>query len=730
MAAISAVRLDGVGIITLRNAPVNSLSKDLLSAFEHELQKLVQDVKVKAILVTGAGKFFSGSAEISELTLLAAQCPSHAGPSPTEALRKVIDLLDSCPKTTVAAINGQALGGGLEVAMGCHYRVAAPQASLALPEVKLGLLPGGQGTQRLPLLAPLATVMQMLLQGKPLTAEQAHKNGIVDKVAEDVVGEAAALALARPPSPVSKRPVPHASRFYVASGALEQGLLAATRMAPGAVAPFSIISCLKAAYSKLSFEEGLRVEDEEFGKLLHSVQSAALRHLFFAERLTQKVPGLDGSQAQPLRRIGIVGAGLMGGGISMCFAEKGIPVVLKDAKQEWLDAGMKRVCALWESQMKRGRISHDKFRRLVGLVTPTLSYSDFSDVDIVIEAVPEIMDLKKQIFRDVEQVIPPHALICTNTSGLSIDEMASVLTNPGRVMGTHFFSPANVMQLLENARASHSSDRTVATGMAMGKLLGKKTVLVGNCDGFVGNRMLAPYSAEARMLWEEGADVDQIDAAAQDFGMAMGPMALGDLVGQEIFWKQRKAGGDMRKHTKNYMGPYEVTDWICEQGHYGQKTPDPKIKATGRGIFIHHGRKKEVDPEVDAKMQEVRKMKGVVPRPISNEEVIDRLFFPLINEGFKILEEGYAARASDIDIEYIFGYGFPPIKGGPMFYAENYVGLPKLLELLKVYAAQARNRFTQNPHYLPVDYFEPSPLLVECVAQHGTKVPPGQSLID
>ncbi|CAE8641323.1 unnamed protein product [Polarella glacialis] len=325
----------------------------------------------------------------------------------------------------------------------------------------------------------------------------------------------------------------------------------------------------------------------------------------------------------------------MGGGIGMCFAEKGIPVVLKDAKQEWLDDGMKRVCALWASQMKRGRISHDKFRRLVGLVKPTLSYSDFSDVDVVIEAVPEIMDLKKQIFRDMEQVIPPHALICTNTSGLSIDEMASVLTNPSRVMGNHFFSPANVMQLLENIRASQSSDRTLATGMAMGKLLGKKTVLVGNCDGFVGNRMLAPYSAEARMLWEEGADVDQIDAAAQAFGMAMGPMALGDLVGQEIFWKQRKAKGDMRKQTKTYMGPYEVTDWICEQGRYGQKTPDPKIKATGRGIFIHRGRKKEVDPEVDAKMEEVRKMKGVVPRPINDEEVIDRLFFPLINEGLR-----------------------------------------------------------------------------------------------
>jgi len=495
------------------------------------------------------------------------------------------------------------------------------------------------------------------------------------------------------------------------------------------VAPAAIISCLRAACSKMSFEEGLRVEAKEFTKLVFGVQSAALRHLFFAERLCQKVPGVKASPL-PLKKIGILGAGLMGGGIAMCFAQKGIPVVLKDAKQEWLDDGMKKVLALWEGQVKRGRISADKYKQLMGLITPTLKYEDFADVDMAIEAVPEIMDLKKQVFLDMEKHMRPDALICTNTSGLNIDDIASVLKDPSRVMGCHFFSPANVMQLLENIRTKEASERTLATGMAMGKLIGKKAVMVGNCDGFVGNRMIAPYAAEAKMLFEEGADVTLIEKAATEFGMAMGPMSLGDLVGQELFWKQRKAAGDMKRQTKTYYGPYELTDWLCEQGRFGQKTPDARIKASGRGVFIHRGRAKEVDPEVVAKMEEIRKMKGVTPRSIGKEEILERLFFPLINEGFKILEEGYVARPSDIDIVYIFGYGFPPAKGGPMFFAENYVGLAKVLERLKIYAADAKQRYTTNPVYLPVDYFEPSKLLEECVAKQGMKVPPGSSLVE
>jgi len=323
-------------------------------------------------------------------------------------------------------------------------------------------------------------------------------------------------------------------------------------------------------------------------------------------------------------------------------------------------------------------------------------------------------------------------LICSNTSGLNIDDMALVLEDPSRVMGTHFFSPANVMQLLENVRTTSASPRTLATGMAIGKLINKKTVMAGNCDGFIGNRMLAPYSSEARQLIEDGATIEQVDRVATAFGMAMGPVALSDLVGIEIFWKQRKELGDMKMQTKTSMGPYELVDWACELGRYGQKTPDKSIGADGRGFYIHKGRNKEVDPEVVAKIDEIRKAKGVVARKISDQEVVERLFFPLINEGFKILEEGYASRPSDIDIVYLYGYGFPPSKGGPMFYAEKLVKLPFLLERLEFYDTQTQSRINNNPQvHLPADHFKPSQFLVECVrSAKDIKLRPGQTLID
>jgi len=734
MSTSITVRPDGVGVITLDNAPVNSLSQALVSSFKQEFPKLVNDSNVKAIVVTGKGPLFCGGAEISEFGVVAAAGKdAFKDTSPVQSLSDMIDMIDASPKTTVAALNGQALGGGAEVGLACHYRFASPKAAVAFPEVNLGLLPGGQGTQRLPRVAPLPTAMTMILQGKALPAKEAMKNGIIDAIAkgDSVVDEAAAFALSKPPHPISKRPVPHANRFMAAGGALEQGLLMAWNMAPGMIAPEAIINCLKAACSKMSFKEGLKVEASEFTRLVFSVQSAALRHLFFAERAAGKVPGVNAKPA-PLKKIGILGAGLMGGGIAMCFAQKGVPVVLKDAKQEWLDSGMKKITGLWGAQAKKGRMTKEKYEQLVSLIKPTLNYEDFADVDMVIEAVPEIMDLKKQVFLDMEKHMRPDALICTNTSGLNIDDIACILKDPSRVMGCHFFSPANVMQLLENIRTAKSSEKCLATGMAMGKLISKKTVMVGNCDGFVGNRMIAPYGAEAKMLWEEGATLQQVDAAATKFGMAMGPMSLGDLVGQELFWKQRKAAGDMTKQTKTYYGPYEITDWLCDQGRFGQKTPDPKIKADGRGLFIHKGRSKEVDPEVVAKMEEVRNMKGVTPRTITDEEIVERLFFSLINEGFKILEEGFVAKSSDVDIVYIFGYGFPPAKGGPMFFAENYVGFAKILERLKVYDAQAKERFTKNNRYLPVDYFEPSKLLEACAAKQAAKAkaPPGATLID
>mmetsp|Transcript_39286 Transcript_39286/g.80338 ORF Transcript_39286/g.80338 Transcript_39286/m.80338 type:complete len:751 (+) Transcript_39286:60-2312(+) len=731
MPATINVRPDGVGVLTMDSPPVNSLGTELVTSMKQEFPKLVQDPKVKAIVITGKGPMFCGGAEITEFAIMVAIGPEKMKENnPVAALSEMMDMIDASPKTTVAAINGPALGGGCEVSLACHYRVADGKASVGFPEVNLGLLPGAQGTQRLPRVAPLPTAMQMILQGKPLKADAARKNGIIDAVAKkDVIEEAAEWALSHPPAPISKREVHKTNRFMVAAGGLEQGLNTAVNAAPLMIAPRAIIKCFEAACSNKSFREGLQVEMEQFTNLVFSVESAALRHLFLSERLAQKVPGIDEKPA-PLKKIGILGAGLMGGGIAMCFIQKGVPVVLKDAKQEWLDAGVKKIESMWAGQAKKGRLSKEKFKEYMGLLKPSLDYADFKDVDMVIEAVPEIMDLKKEVFLDIEKNTKPDCLICTNTSGLNIDDIAAVLKDPSRVMGTHFFSPANVMQLLENVRTAKSSVKTLATGMAMGKLINKKCVMVGNCDGFVGNRMIAPYAGEAKMLWEEGGTVEQIDKAATAFGMAMGPMALGDLVGQELFWKQRKAAGDMNKQTKTYFGPYELTDWLCELGRFGMKTPDPSIKANGRGIFIHRGRDKTVDPEVVAKLDEVRKAKGVTPRPVSDEEIVERLFYPLINEGFKILEEGFVARSSDIDLAYIYGYGFPPSKGGPMFFAENYVGFQKILERLKVYDAQAKERYTKNSAYLPIDYFVPSKLLEACAAKQGTKVFPGQTLID
>jgi len=729
------VRPDGVAVVTLENAPVNSLAVSLVKSLQENFTKLVKDQAVKAIVVTGAGKFFCGGAEITEFGKITSQGPgAFKDKSPVQDLCSVFDVIDASPKTVVAAINGAALGGGLETALACHYRVIVPSANVGFPEVQLGLLPGGEGTQRIPRLAPLEVALPMLLTGAPIKADKALKAGVVDAIAKgDVVEEAAKMALSKPPAPISKRPVIAANRFKAVGGALDMALNQASQQAKGMIAPEAIINCVRAACSGKSFQEGLKVEGREFTRLLFSVQSAAMRHLFFAERLAAKVPGLKASPA-PMKKVGIVGAGLMGGGIAICFVQKGIPVVLKDAKQEWLDAGMKNILAVWGGQVKRGRMTEEKAKGLAALIKPSLDYADFADCDIIVEAVPEIMDLKKEVFQALDKHTKPDALICTNTSGLNIDDIAATLKDPSRCMGTHFFSPANVMPLLENVRTAKATDKTIATCMAMGKLISKKAVLVGNCDGFVGNRMVAPYASEAKQLVEDGATIEAVDKAAENFGMAMGPMSLGDLVGQELFWKQRKAAGDMLKQTKTYMGPYELVDWLCENGRFGQKTPDPKIGASGRGIFIHKGRDKLVDPEVVAKIEEIRKTKGVKARTVTDEEIVERLFFPLINEGFRILEEGYATRSSDIDIVYLFGYGFPPAKGGPMFYAENYVGLPKLLERLKVYAAEAKQRYTTNKHYLPVDYFEPSKLLIECVEAEKmgmkAKVPPGVPMVD
>jgi 3-hydroxyacyl-CoA dehydrogenase len=465
------------------------------------------------------------------------------------------------------------------------------------------------------------------------------------------------------------------------------------------------------------FSAGCAFERQEFMKLVASTQSAALRHLFFAERLAAKVDGLK-EKPGPLKQVGIIGAGLMGGGIAMNFIQKGVPVVMIDAKQEWLEAGMKKVAGLYAAQVKKKKMPQQKMDGLMKLLQPSLDYAALRGCDLVIEAVPEIMSLKKDIFAKLDANTKPECILASNTSTLDIDEVAAVVKDPSRVVGCHFFSPANVMRLLENVRGKHSSPKAIATAMAMGKFIGKVPILVGNCDGFVGNRMLFPYMGESRMLMEDGLSVQDCEAAALKFGMAMGPCSLGDLAGHEIGYKIRQNMTPAQLAAAPNLGPNEVGDWLVEKGRFGLKTPDKSIGAHGRGYFIYKGKTKTLDAEVVAKIAEVQKTKGITPRKVSREEATERLFYCLINEGFKILEEGFAARPSDIDICFIFGYGWPPATGGPMFFAEKVLGLPKLLEKLKVYDAQNKQRVQDFPVYgKPGVHFEPSKLLEACVAQ-------------
>mmetsp|Transcript_13860 Transcript_13860/g.34226 ORF Transcript_13860/g.34226 Transcript_13860/m.34226 type:complete len:726 (+) Transcript_13860:361-2538(+) len=703
------VRPDGVAVITLDNPPVNSLASGLVKSFNENLQKVAKDPKVKAVVVTGKGALFCGGFAIEEF--------ATSGPQAVMNLHNMINGLDGCGKTTVAAINGQALGGGGEVALACHYRVAADSAQIGFPEVLLGLLPGGQGTQRLPRVAPFDVALSMIMTGQTVNMMKAGKAGIVDKVeakGSNLIDAAAEFALSKPPRPISKMKVPIGNKVMAQAGGLDMARLGASKSARGMIAPDAIVECFRAACLGESFEAGVAVEMEQFGKLVMSPESASLRNIFFAERAALKVKG---NTAKPIsiKKVGIIGAGLMGGGIAMNFLKKGIQVVIKDAKKEWLDAGVGTIKKNYDITVSKGKMKPEKAKQMMSLLTPTLDYKDLKDVDIIIEAVPEIMPLKKEVFRELGKVCRKDCLVCTNTSGLDIDEIAAAYPHPEKVMGTHFFSPANVMQLLENVRTKKADAVTLASCMHMGKIIGKKAVLVGNCDGFVGNRMMGPYGAEARMMVEQGADLNLVDKAAYNFGMPMGPLTLADLVGLELFWKQRKAAGNMQMETKVSIGPYEMCDWLCEQDRYGVKT--------GRGIFLYDAKtrkKLKLDPELSPKVAEIQKQKGMVPRKFDEKEVCERLFFPLVNEGFKILEEGMAQRPTDIDVVYVFGYGFPPYKGGPMHWADNIVGLEAILAGLKKYGKERTEIVGKNKNYRQVSYWEPSKLLEECVAKGVT----------
>jgi len=673
---------------------------------------LQKNPNVKAVVITGHGSAFVGGADILEFEMI-----NRMGLKVDEdILPKFVDAVENMSKTVVAAINGIALGGGLELAMACHYRVAVPTAKVGLPEINLGLIPGAQGTQRLPRLVPLEVALQMLMSGAPIGVDKANKIGLIDDIApSNLIDAASKIALARPIRKVSQIPFKTVDRIKFVGGAVDTALVQIEKLRRGSPAPETIAKSLRAAFTSKSFQDGVKVELGEFIKLVQSRESAALRHLFFSERLTSKIVDMPGTKTTTpfnIKKVGIVGAGFMGGGIAMCFANKNIPVVLLDAKDEWLSNGLGLIRKNYMSSVAKRKLTEEIATRRISLIKGTLSYADFGDCDIIIEAVFEDMKLKKSIFTQIDAVAKSGALLCTNTSGLDIDEIARSTKRPEDVVGTHFFSPAHVMRLLEVVRTKYSSPAAVMACMEMGKKIGKVSVLVGNCDGFVGNRMMGPYGAETRQLIEEGADPVVIDKTIYDFGMAMGPVSLGDMVAHDLFWKMRKSAGNMKMETKVAIGPHDLTDWLCDNGRLGQKA--------GKG-FYNYTAGKTIDKAVYDAIDRIAKSKGLKRRnDISQQEIIERCIFPLVNEGFKILEEGMAQRPSDIDMVYIYGYGFPPVLGGPMFYADKVVGLPYLLAALQKYDKMTEDRAKTNPNYPYHSYFKPSKLLIECVEAKKT----------
>ena len=658
-----------VAVLEMANPPVNGLGLALRRAIIDGIDRALADPAVTAIVLTGSASAFSGGADVREFG------SPKSGQAPN--LLHVIDAVEASTKPVVAAISGNCLGGGLELAMGCHHRVADAKASLGLPEVKLGLIPGASGTQRLPRLLGVETALNMIVSGAPVAAARLKGTPLLDEVVDaDVVGAAVALAQARAGQPIArvrdlKLKDPRAEAFLAVARNTVAG---SSKHFP---APLKCVEAVTAAVKK-PWAEGMKVERELFLALMQTPESRALRHVFAAERAAGKIPDLPADT--PLRKVasvGVIGAGTMGGGITMNFLNVGIPVVLLETKQEALDRGLATIRKNYENSMKKGKLKPEQVEQRMALVTPTLSYDGFKDVDLVIEAVFEQMDVKETVFRTLDGVAKPGAILASNTSYLNIDTIAGFTRRPQDVIGLHFFSPANVMRLLEVVRGAKTAPDVLATSMALAKTIKKVAVVSGVCDGFIGNRMLARYGAAAQGLINAGALPQQIDGALQKFGMAMGPFRMGDLAGLDIGWATRK-----RKAAEagQPMKPI-VADKLCEAGRYGQKT--------GAGWYRYEAGKR--DPIPDAVTEQLisayRAEQGITARAISDEEVVERCIYALVNEGARILEEKIAARASDIDLAYLNGYGFPLHRGGPMLYADL-VGLPNVVRALRRFAAE------------------------------------------
>jgi len=692
---IQVTKNGDIAIITINNPPVNALSPGVPEGIGDAIDQIAKDPGVKAAVLVGGGKTFIAGADIKEFAkMTSGKTERGAG------LLPLLLKIENSTKPVVVAIHGTAFGGGLEIAMSGHYRVASPDAQVGQPEVKLGIIPGAAGTQRLPRLAGVEKAVEMCVEGKPVKAPDALKYGIVDRLIEgDLL--AGAIAFARE---ISETPAPKTRERNEKLGTQEQNapIFAAARETTqtkqrGLMAPVAAIEAIEAA-TKLPFEQGCEKERELFVKCLFSDQSKALIHVFFGEREVAKIPDVPkDTPLIPVNKAAVVGAGTMGGGIAMVFANAGIPVLLKDADQPALDRGMANIQKNYASSVKRGRFTQQFVDECLKRIQPTLSFDGFSGADMVIEAVFEGMALKKEVFAELDRVCKPGAILASNTSTLNIDEIAAATSRAASVIGTHFFSPANVMRLLEIVRGKATSREVIATCMQLSKKLGKLGVLVGNCRGFVGNRMFGPYRREAQFLVEEGASVEAVDKALVDYGMAMGPLSTGDLAGLDVGWRIRK---EYRHLEKPGIRQPIAEDQLCEMGRYGQKT--------GAGWYKYdENRRATADPAVAELVRKWTTEAKIPQRQISADEIVDRCIYALVNEGARILEEGFALRAVDIDIIYLNGYGFPAYRGGPMWYADT-VGLKKVYDRVLEF---------QKQHG---EIWEPAPLLKQ-LAEQGKK---------
>jgi 3-hydroxyacyl-CoA dehydrogenase len=697
MSPVTTRRQGSVFVIAFGDPPVNSLGSATRRAIAAALEEANADAAVAAVVLTGRNGLFSGGADIKEFNTPAMLATPH--------LNDLIAALESNPKPVVAAIEGTCLGGGLELSMGCHYRVVAESAKLGLPEVKLGLLPGGGGTQRLPRLIGVEGALNVILGGEPVPAKLFRGTPLVSElVAGDVVEAAVAFAGSRAAEFARDGKLPRARDLRIREPNLEALTGYARTAAKAAFAPYpaplKIIDCVEAAVT-MRFDDGLAFERQSFVELLWSPVSAALRHAFFAERATQKIPDVpDTTPTREIRSAAVIGAGTMGSGIAITFINAGVPVHLLEVKQDALDAGVGRVREYLGGQVKKGRLTAEQAAEKGRLLTPTLAYEDLAGCDIVVEAVFEDMGVKEKVFGTLDRVMKPGAILATNTSTLDVDHIAAITKRPADVIGTHFFSPANVMKLLEVVRGKATSREVLATTMKLARTLRKTAVVSGVCDGFIGNRMIEQYSRQALFLLDEGASPEQVDGAVEKFGFMMGPFRMSDLAGNDIGYHIRQR----RAVEQPDLAYSRIGDPLIEMKRLGQKT--------GAGWYDYRPGDRTAYPSSDvaAMIGKYRAAKGLKGRRIDDREIVDRLVYALVNEGAKILEEGIALRASDIDIVYLTGYGFPVWRGGPMQYADQ-VGLFQVVLRMRELA--------RNPYGDP-GFWSPAPLLARLAAEGGS----------